>query len=138
MKETCFGVIPLRQIKGGWQVFLVKHRKGGYWSFPKGHGNPGEEELEAAERELFEETGFHVSRLLPIQKLNEQYQFQRDGKNIDKMVTYFAAEVTGEFKPQKVEIEDGEWLFLGEAIDRITFQQSRHLCIQIRSLLQTL
>ncbi len=39
------------------EVLLVLGRYANKWSFPKGHTEPGETELECAERELREETG---------------------------------------------------------------------------------
>jgi bis(5'-nucleosidyl)-tetraphosphatase len=118
MMEFCFGIIPVRKAKLGWQVFLVKHKKGNYWSFPKGHHKADEKRLQTTQRELFEETGFQVSQFLPIspfppvEELTERYSFKRNGEIIDKTVTYFVAEVTGEFTPQKDEIEEGNWFYL--------------------------
>jgi bis(5'-nucleosidyl)-tetraphosphatase len=136
VKEICFGIIPLRQNLGGWQVFLVKHKKGDYWSFPKGHHHPNEDAMQTAKRELFEETNLQVLHWLPVKQLTERYYFQRESQQIDKTVTYFIAEVGGEFKPQKVEIEEGNWFVLEEAIDRITFNESRHLCMELQFLLE--
>jgi 8-oxo-dGTP pyrophosphatase MutT (NUDIX family) len=42
------------------KVLLVKGRKTGKWSFPKGHPNSGETAFEAAEREVAEEVGLRL------------------------------------------------------------------------------
>jgi 8-oxo-dGTP pyrophosphatase MutT (NUDIX family) len=42
------------------KVLLVKGRKTGKWSFPKGHPEPGESAFEAAEREVAEEVGLRL------------------------------------------------------------------------------
>ena len=37
--------------------FLLLHHTVGHWDFPKGNIEAGEDELETARREIFEETG---------------------------------------------------------------------------------
>lgn len=61
------GLLLFRRTHGALEVFLVhpggpfwKNRDAGAWSIPKGLINPGEEPLEAARRELAEETGITV------------------------------------------------------------------------------
>ena len=41
---------------------MVKGRRSGKWSFPKGHLESGESSLECARRELYEETGLHLGQ----------------------------------------------------------------------------
>lgn len=43
------------------KILLVKGRKTGKWSFPKGHPEENEEELVCARRETYEETGIRVT-----------------------------------------------------------------------------
>ncbi|MBI4087908.1 NUDIX hydrolase [Candidatus Kaiserbacteria bacterium] len=39
------------------EVALVQNGPGGFWGFPKGHVDEGEDDLSAAKREITEETG---------------------------------------------------------------------------------
>ena len=48
-------VVIAARYKGGW--LFVKHRRRGGWEMPAGHPGPGENTVEAAVRELMEETG---------------------------------------------------------------------------------
>ena len=87
MKETAFGVVPIR----GKKILLVQH-KALHWGLPKGHHLNSESSLETAERELFEETHLRVVRWLAIDPLEENYTFQRDGVTVEKKVVYFCAD----------------------------------------------
>ena len=49
------GIIPVRWAQGQWLYLLLRAYQ--YWDFPKGKTEPGETPLEAALRELREETG---------------------------------------------------------------------------------
>ena len=116
-KEISFGIIPIKEGK----TLLVKHRKG-HWAFPKGHAEEGEKPEESACRELFEETGLKVTALLGP-SFEESYCYA----DVDKRVTYFLAEVSGEINIQPEEIEEVRWLTLGEAHALATFPECRRL-----------
>lgn len=47
-------------------VLMVKGRKSGKWSFPKGHKNRGESYLDCALRETEEETGVVLKNHIPV------------------------------------------------------------------------
>jgi 8-oxo-dGTP pyrophosphatase MutT (NUDIX family) len=132
--EKSFGIIPLRREDGNWQVFLVKHRKGEYWSFPKGHGKEGEEEREAAKRELREETNLEVLKFFE-KEFFEEYDFMRGDEKIFKRVKYFLAESKGDVKLQSDEILDGRWFFLEDGCKMITFEESRKICYEVKEFL---
>ena len=46
---------------------LVKGRKSGKWSFPKGHKNRSETYIDCAKRETLEETGIDLADCTPVQ-----------------------------------------------------------------------
>jgi bis(5'-nucleosidyl)-tetraphosphatase len=134
--EASYGIIPLRNLKGKWQVLLICHKKGNYWAFPKGHGNPGETPQETASRELTEETGLSIKRILSPHTLNESYEFYRESQHIHKTVAYFLAEVEGTLTLQTIEITNAQWLLLEEAEAHITFVESRKVIRQALSQLE--
>lgn len=131
LHERSFGIIPLKKIKGEWHVLLINHRKGGFWAFPKGHPEHGETPLEAAVRELKEETGLSIAELLFKKTVGESYLFKRENNLISKSVSYFIAEVKGEIKLQTEEIYDSKWVKLSEASEYITFPESKSICRQV-------
>ena len=87
------------------RVLLVKGRRSGKWSFPKGHKNGSETYLACALRETVEETGLDLSRMKPMacHKLSagEYYFFELDSE-IEPTV-----KDTGE-------VEAAEWFTLEE------------------------
>ncbi|MBN4066901.1 NUDIX domain-containing protein [Simkania negevensis] len=130
-KEESYGVIPLKRLKGeGWAVLVVQHNKG-HWAFPKGHAEGDEEAVEAAARELFEETGLVVDEWLPLPPLQESYSFDRENDHTDKRVTYFAATVSGDIVLQQEEVVNAIWMALEEAQERITFPEAKELCSKV-------
>jgi 8-oxo-dGTP pyrophosphatase MutT (NUDIX family) len=134
-----FGIIPLAKVQGTWKVLLILHKEGSHWSFPKGRKNEvNETSIEAALRELKEETGLDVETLLQDTPLLEKYTFRRQGKIIQKTVHYYPAIVTGTLTLQEEEIRDACWLTLDEATAKLTFKEARTLCHHAMQLLPRL
>ncbi|OGD39010.1 hypothetical protein A2907_00835 [Candidatus Azambacteria bacterium RIFCSPLOWO2_01_FULL_37_9] len=57
MREKSYGVVPVFKIGDTHLFLVVKGQLSQSWSFPKGHANEGESEMETAQRELEEEKG---------------------------------------------------------------------------------
>ena len=70
-------------------LLLLKHKFGGHWSFPKGHVEPGETEIETALREVREETGLELSLQEGFRESVEYFP----KPYIKKQVVYFLGEV---------------------------------------------
>ncbi len=131
-----FGIIPLVQDGKNWMVLLILHREGNHWGFPKGRrSEPDEEPLQAAMRELREETGLTVEELLKQDPFVEKYQFRRKSEVVIKTVRYFAARVSGQLKLQEEEIRDAKWVDLKEAVQYLTFKEAQNICQQVTAFL---
>lgn len=124
--DISYGIVPLQKRDGVWKVLLV-HHIAGHWSFPKGHREAGESEVETASRELEEETGLYVERLLDFPPLEETYVFHHAGKRIEKKVRYFVALVSGKEYPQLDELFGCDWFAFKEAREKLTFSNTRDL-----------
>jgi len=136
--EESFGIIPLKREGDEWFFFLILHKHGNHWGFPKGKGEKGETALQSATRELLEETGLKVERILSDKPISESYIFSRRGKKVEKTVTYFPALVSGVFLLQPEEIRDGNWFSYSEAYKRFTFDEARSICKNVHSVLPDL
>lgn len=123
--EESFGIIPLRKMGGVWHVFLIQHKHGRYWGFPKGHAESGETGQIAATRELKEETNLDVSHFFTHEPLTEKYQFIKEKVKVTKKVSYYVAEVSGEVILQVIEIQNGKWFTLDEALLQLTHAEGK-------------
>jgi len=109
--------------------FLLLRHPGGHWDFPKGHVEKGETDLQAAQREIMEETGIPPSRLrFDDEFLREnRYSFRRGRQTITKTVKYFLAEsVTGDVRLSD-EHTGYAWLPFREAHEQITYENAKRI-----------
>lgn len=133
-EESCFGIIPVRA-KNGWEVLLIKHNKG-HWSFPKGHSSENETPYQVAQRELLEETGLSIVKLLYNEPFIERYAYEKEGKTIKKTVGYFLAEVSGNVRLLENELCGYQWTSFDEALNQISFDQARLICSEAQKLIR--
>lgn len=137
-RDEAFGIVPIHRQPEGDRVLLIQHHAG-HWGFPKGHPDPGETALTTAQREFEEETGITDYDLMSDRTFAEHYRFKRDGANIEKTVTYFAAWVhVTDVICQAQEIRSFTWLPFEDAAQRITYDPSRQVLRQVQDYLQTL
>ena len=128
-KDFSCGVIPYRMVDGVRQFLLIQHNAG-HWAFPKGHPEKGETDLQAARRELAEETGLKGLTLDEDHPLEEFYTFtKRSGKQVEKRVVYFLGEVKGDqdVKLQVEEVADHAWGDAAQTRKRLTFDEGKAL-----------
>ncbi len=134
-QDQSYGVIPLSYRQDHWEVFLIQHRLGRHWGFPKGHAESNETPQQAGCRELKEETNLDLVRFLQVEPLLEQYQFVLDKRRVFKRVFYFVAEVSGEIILQKKEIVDGIWLPITTAYEQLSHPEGRAILSQVEKIL---
>jgi 8-oxo-dGTP pyrophosphatase MutT (NUDIX family) len=130
-QEFSYGIVPLREDGGHVEVLLILHRGARYWTFPKGHKNPGETDLETASRELKEETGLEVERYLSSVPYIEKYTFYKFQDKVHKTVAYYPAFVHGSLQLQVEEVLEARWLSLEKALSLLTFPEAREICLLV-------
>ena len=138
--DASFGIVPVRHDDDARRYLVVQQRKG-HWGFPKGHAEGDEAAVDAALRELAEETGLADIRVLEDSRMSESYVFtKKSGRRVRKTVTYFVGVVDGEVEltPQPEEILACEWMTAGYARRTITFPESRDLLDRAERYLDSL
>ena len=119
-KEKSAGCVILNENK----VLLILQKNGDFWGFPKGHLEENETEIEAAKREVLEETGIEV-----IIDENKRYETNYIIRNeIDKTsVFYVAKPKSGTLKKQECEVEDIGWFGYEEALEKLSFDNYKEV-----------
>ncbi len=113
-------------IKGKQQKVLMLNNEG-EWVFPKGHVEKNETELEAAIRELKEESGIEVKESDSLGKIDE-FKFYFDGEKAVKVIKVFLFKVNnfGKININKEEgFIDGQWVDAKQSIDQLTHDDAR-------------
>lgn len=137
MKRECScGVVPLKKEGDRIFVLIIVHKGGKHRGFPKGHKDPGETDLQTAERELKEETGLSISRWISLVPYVEIYTFYKVRQKIQKRVSYFPAFVEGNLVLQSEEIVDARWVPIEEAQNYLTFKEAKDICKKVALLAQ--
>lgn len=105
------------------------------WTFPKGHLEPGESALQAALREVEEETGWRC-KLNPCRKKKyfeqARYQFYRGTKLVNKVVTWYTMspqEKTGEKDTE--EVCKVRWVSLEKAKELVKYPSDKKLLTKL-------
>jgi ADP-ribose pyrophosphatase YjhB (NUDIX family) len=117
-------------------VLIGKRDRSGrlVWSLPKGHVEQGESRIQAAVREVAEETGISGVVIAPLGTID--YWFVASGRRIHKTVHHYLLEaVGGELSANDVEVEEVAWIPLSEVASRMEYEDERRLLDQLPSLL---
>lgn len=124
LRKSC-GIVPFR-MKNGQREFLLLLQSNGCWSFPKGHMDAGETEVETALRELREETALSAV-LVPGARVELSYEVS---PVTIKQVALFLGEVQGEPVTQESEIRDHRWVRENELAEYL-FPDSLDACMRL-------
>ncbi len=123
--EEVVVIVPTRRAPDGSRVLAL----------PKGHVNPGETALQAAEREVREETGVTVEL---VRELGEvRYWYRRDGRTIGKSVAFYLFRyVSGDTADHDDEVEEARWIGLRKAQTALTHAAEREMVQRALAYLQ--
>jgi 8-oxo-dGTP pyrophosphatase MutT (NUDIX family) len=118
-------IVPTRRASDGSKVLAL----------PKGHIDAGENEIQAATREVREETGVVGE---PVRELGEsRYWYRRDGQTIPKSVLFFLFDyVEGDTSDHDDEVEEARWMPLEEARSALSHAAEREIVARAAAYLQ--
>ncbi len=116
IEAKSYGVIPIFKNKDGFYILLVKNSKGGHWGLPKGTPEKGEEPIDTAKRELFEETGIKDIHIKKDVTFEEKYDFEQNNIIYNKIVVYYPGFVSEMTEGNQLdEIDELKWVKIDEA-----------------------
>ncbi len=114
--EEMLVIVPTRRASDGSRVL----------GLPKGHVDPGETAIQAAEREVREETGIIAEA---VRELGEaRYWYRRNGRTIGKSVSFYLfTHLGGDTADHDDEVEEVRWIGLKEAQKALTHEAEREM-----------
>jgi 8-oxo-dGTP pyrophosphatase MutT (NUDIX family) len=118
-------IVPSRRASDGSKVVAL----------PKGHIDPGENALQAATREVREETGIVAE---PVTELGEtRYWYRRDGRTIPKSVAFYLFEyIEGDTADHDDEVEKAWWIPLSDARSELSHAAEREMVAKAAQYLE--
>ena len=101
------------------------------WAFPKGHIEPGEQEREAALREVSEETGIDQKHLKIIKKIGKtNFWFSFNKEKIHKFLDLYLIKASSiaNTNPQIEEkIKKVKWININKALDTFGYDNGKEI-----------
>ena len=132
LEKSC-GALVFRRFHGNTELLLIKHANGGHWSFPKGHVESGETEVETALREITEETGIDVI----IDPSFREVISYSPKKDTQKDVIYFIARAQNyDYTPQEEEIAQIKWVEINRAHTILTYDNDKQLVNKAKQVIR--
>jgi bis(5'-nucleosidyl)-tetraphosphatase len=136
----------LMERSAGAIIFSVKYPRGvnflllkysaGHWDFPKGNIENGEDETQAASREIREETGIENVVFLKGFERNITYNYRREQNLVRKKVIFFLAKANS----QKVILSNEHiaysWNKFDTALAKLTYKTAKDILIDANNFLK--
>ncbi|MBR6690074.1 MAG: NUDIX domain-containing protein [Bacilli bacterium] len=124
VKEKSCGAIVYKNEKDKLE-FLLVYQHNGHYSFPKGHVEENETEIETALREIKEETNLDVEI---DSSFRHQITYFIESKNVIKDAVYFVATPkTNDLKPQEGEISECGWYSYEDTLEKLEFDNIKEV-----------
>jgi bis(5'-nucleosidyl)-tetraphosphatase len=119
----------------GRTEFLLLHHISGHWDFPKGNIELGEDGLQTARREIYEETGINDIEFAKDFTSSIEYFYRRSDKLIHKRVTFYIAKTNTRDVTLSSEHDGYSWNEYGTAINQLTYNSAKKLLNQAKTFL---
>jgi 8-oxo-dGTP pyrophosphatase MutT (NUDIX family) len=95
------------------------------WTLPKGTLITGETSLDAALREVREETGWRCELVRELEAVT--YWFQREGERVRKTVRWYLMRPLEKVGEHDHEVDEVAWVSREEALTRLRYDSDRRL-----------
>lgn len=122
--------------EGNTIEYLLLNYLGGHWDFPKGKLEAGENKLQAAIRELAEETGL-VADIYPDFESSYSYSFRDKMRQpISKTVYFFVGKADKRTVILSEEHQHYKWLDYEQALYTLSYENARGILAKADMYLQ--
>lgn len=115
---------------------LVVSQRGKSWSLPKGHIDPGENALDAAKREIYEESGIRDLELIRELGSYERHKISRDGgddRTERKVITMFLFRTSEKtLKPVDPDNPEARWVEKSKVALLLTHEKDKEFFRRVR------
>jgi len=107
--------------------YLLLHYTSGHWDFPKGNIEAGENEKQAAAREIREETGITDVEFLDGFHMKIEYKYRHDRRLVQKEVVLFLARTHTHQVTISHEHIGFAWRKFDDATQQLSFRNAKNL-----------
>ena len=119
-EEISAGVV-LYVVQDSRRLYLVLRYAAGHWDLAKGKREPGESDVQAALREVLEETGISDVALREGFARRIEYEFMDGSDAVHKTVTFFLGETKTMDVTLSDEHQDYAWQGYDDAVRAVTY-----------------
>ncbi|MFC1842871.1 bis(5'-nucleosyl)-tetraphosphatase [Candidatus Dependentiae bacterium] len=128
------GVVVYFKRKDKMEYLLLNYAQG-HWGFPKGKIEKGEEKLEAATRELYEEAKLKVEIHDGFEHSFEYFFKDKEGELAKKKAYFFVGKSKTKHVALSHEHVGFEWLSYDDAIQKLTYDNAKELLGKVKKFL---
>jgi bis(5'-nucleosidyl)-tetraphosphatase len=135
MKERSAGAIIFSIDSSTDVSFLLLQHNAGHWDFAKGNIEYGENESQAARREIREETGIETVHFLEDFRVRIEYYYKREGNLVHKEVVFFLARSDSKRVILSNEHIGYSWCDFDKSLAKLTYRSARDVLEQAQSFI---
>lgn len=118
--------------------YLLLNYASGHWDFPKGNIEIGENGLQTATREIFEETGIEEVVFVNGFMSTIEYYYKRSNRLIHKFVTFYLAKTGKRDVRLSFEHRDFAWKEYDVAINQLTYESAKKVLREAKPHVESL
>jgi bis(5'-nucleosidyl)-tetraphosphatase len=118
--------------------FLLLKYSAGHWDFPKGNIENGEDETQAAYREIREETGIENVVFMKGFERKVTYNYRREQNLVRKEVIFFLAKANSQRVILSNEHIAYSWNKFDNALAKLTYRTAKDILINANNFLKNI
>lgn len=136
IKKKSVGCVTV-YLKEDQRYYLLLRYISDHWGLVKGHVETNETEKQTLIREIYEETKLEEFEIIPNFKESSTYTYLRNNQRFDKLVSYYLVKSNNLNIIISDEHKEYIWLKYEEAIDRVTYKNTKVILKKAEMLLKS-